>query len=248
MIMQAMNSKVDLEEIDSLFISVVNKLSLSMANFNESDRNINRVIKSIQSRKDEIPNKLNYERDAYAFNKAYFFKNLYKNLVSFSYLKGIGKEIPEPIVDIGSGAGTSTIAHFLINRYKSHLAILIDQNQDQLDIANLFMHELRYHGWQLKNKMVDEGLGKLIGTVVASYFFCEQNRSDFARVSQLLLDIFEKTLIVLDYPENINRFSRYINHEECVSTSWELEIPLSHESSFLLGEQTLHVHGCYVSR
>lgn len=240
-----MNSNINTTEIDKLFFTVVDKLLLAMPSFFELDDETARIKRKIIRRGFRIPNRIDYNDHWLAFNKAFFFKNLYKNLITFSYLTAEGEAFKEPIIDIGSGAGPSSLAYTLLKSSNSSQTTLIDQTKCQLELANKLMNIMGFHGWIFINRVIDGNRSPLEGTVILSYFLCEQTQSNFDRLAQRLLRTIKDSLIVLDYKENIARLENNLNTKPCKYKKWNFNIPLNTNTAQFLGSDQIHVNGCF---
>lgn len=239
-----------IKKVDDVFINVADRLVLGMDDFFELDEDTKWVKKRIEKTGDVIPNAINYHKYAYEFNKAFFLKNLYKNLTSISYLADLGIPLSGPIVDIGSGAGPSSLAYVLLFPSRTHQAILIDRNEAQLEFAQKVRNLLKINHSIFLHKSIDNNLAieeLREGTVFASYFFCEQNPSAFDRIAKILLNKFQLALVVVDYPDIVSRFIQTIDSICNTPIRWELEIPLGSRSNRILKEKALHVNGCYLA-
>ena len=241
-----MNYDVNTTEIDKLFVNVVDKLLLAMPSFFEPDDETAKIKRKIIRRGFRIPNRIDYNEHWLAFNKAFFLKNLYKNLIAISYLMTEGIALKEPIIDIGSGAGPSSLAFTLLNSSNSSKATLVDQTKRQLELANKLMDIMGFKGWTFINKAINGNRFPLEGTVILSYFLCEQTPSNFDRMAQKLLRTIKDSLIVLDYVQNISKFENNLLIQPCKYKKWNLHVPLSTNTAQILGSDYIHVNACLV--
>ena len=88
-----------------------------------------------------IPENLYYENYSDAFTRSYFYKNLYKGLISAHLLKHQLAGISQ-IIDLGAGTGAFSIALSMILRLDS--IAMIDRSSRQIENAKVIFEKLDF--------------------------------------------------------------------------------------------------------
>lgn len=239
--------KIDNSRIDQLFFFVVNKLKDIWTDFFIYELETFQIQAFILSHGSFRGTSIDYtDPDVVcAFNKAFFLKNLYKNLMMMSYLEKMGVQMELPTYDLGSGMGPSTIAWRLLSKNKEE-AVLIDSSPYQLKLAKKIMKILGINNIIYLDKHIDLNVDKLNGTIFLSYWFCEQPLSTtFLENYKQLKKSVGHSLILIDYPERIEEFKRTLTGKY-VFEQYYLETKISSRvSKYVFEDTTVKVHGCY---
>lgn len=192
--------------IDSVFSQIVNIISENWPEFLELDEESLSVKNFIQTYRLDATHLINYENQALAFNKAYFFKNLYKALIVLENFANNYRDNSFAVEDIGAGAGVFTIALYAIFGKPVYPVTLFDSSVSQLAIAKRIFQIL-----QIENVNFKQGGFIPIPSLspenlrLFSYWFCEQ--PDLICVSdiQYLKNVLGSSGIVIDYEEVISK-------------------------------------------
>ncbi|HYO66466.1 MAG TPA: class I SAM-dependent methyltransferase [Archangium sp.] len=166
-----------------------------------------------------VSSDIDYERDAWSFTRAFFFKNLYKALVVLSRLQ------PElrsnmPVLDVGAGAGVATIAWASLYGVPVGGFTLVDLSAAQLDIARrlislLEIPETRYVIGSYPDILNAAGMQR-----VFSYWFCEQSADAIANFGAWGFTSNKAVgSVVIDYPDLVAAMTRNAVTAGCYVTT-----------------------------
>lgn len=232
--------------IDSIFLDTVRKIESKWNEFFLIDRETDEVKNLLENNGVQRGFSIDYKKVSYFFNKAFFLKNLYKNLILFYSLQQNNILIDLPLFDIGSGAGPSTISWCLLNKQKKCKAYLIDQSLAQLIFARRIAKILDISGLEFINQHVNSNFHRIDGTAFLSYWYCEQVVPSFIEDPLLIKKIITNKLLILDYPQNVELFEKQVNGIFSLSRL-QIESKVSKEIDQYIhhNESRMIIYGCF---
>jgi hypothetical protein len=186
-------------DVAVVFERIVTRLRIGWPELFHQDDGSQRIRELVAHQR--TSNDIDYERDAWSFTRAFFFKNLYKALVVLSRLQ------PElrsnsPVLDVGAGAGVATIAWACLHGVPTGGFTLVDRSSTQLDIARRLINlleipETRYVAGTYPGILNATGMQR-----VFSYWFCEQTADTIADLGTWGFTS-KNSLgnVVIDYPD-----------------------------------------------
>ena len=230
---------------NSLFANIVKSISREWPEFMELDRDTLSVRSLIQNYQLDNPHVIDYENQALAFNKAYFFKNLYKTLVvlenasvDFSTHRYLS------LIDVGAGAGTFTIAWHAIFGALEYPVTLLDKSTEQLAIAKRILDILKIDKTCFKTEYFIPTSITDVNFRLFSYWFCEQPDLVFASENTYFKNILGANGIILDYSEVISKISKQIRDDYIVQLrKFQVEVPSSF--ALLFNKSTFAINTVY---
>lgn len=237
---------LDISAVDNRLIKAVERFTLEWNDFFSADKATLILQQRIKLLGRHMPHVVDYEKEYISFAKAYFFKNLYKNLVSFEYAKNAGL-VPETssIVDVGCGAGVSTIAWVLTGLLgKEDEVRLVDQSQSQLTLARRVLSFFSINTVFTFRMLFYSIVGELPGVAVFSYWVCEQDTLSILAKPEVFAAAVPQGVIVIDYEEQVTRFIQGTLETGSVHR-WKFFVRPSEVVSDLLKEEEVEVNGCY---
>lgn len=185
-----------------------------------------------------------YGRFALAFNQAYFFRNLFKNMLLFEVLRPEFDLQTDRIADVGAGAGVASIACLQMRHARPSSWYIIDTSRDQMALATRILPAVSRQTFSFVCDDVYQCSDFLQGVVLASYWLCEQDSSQFTEHLPL---VDASHVFMIDYPSildaALSSLSR-THHYKRVRFAY----PLRGMVKAVLGETELEVTGCYARR
>lgn len=212
----------------------------------ESDQKVHEVRAAIKNRFiGRSP--IDYSTGSLAFNRAYFLKNLLKNLTNYGYALSTG--ILEPffsrrrlqVVDIGSGAGTATLAWNYLAKGLSHDFRLLDRSDAQLELA-MKISELFQFDFAAEIMNFPSPRRRQADIQLVSYWLCEQDLSDHA----LLLNSFQKPSILTDYADVLASVCKQLSSTHSFML-WSLTCAVPYGARQYLEDTHFEVHGAFIA-
>lgn len=169
---------------------------------------------------------LDYDRDADAFNRASFFKNLYKALLAVEALREHGLvDDHMPIVDLGAGAGTFSLAWKTV--WPSAPTLLVDRCNRQIETARDLFQRLKIGPADFSCS--DARHVTAAGYRLAEYWICSQENSELRQMPDLL----GEGLIAIDYQDELERLSSLLGEVPLLQVnSRGLPLPVPDEELF----------------
>lgn len=235
---------IDSESINEIFLEAIEKIRSKWSGFFDRDEETNFVKENIEKFGGDRGFIINYKKYCLAFNKSYLLKNLYKNLLAIQHLKSLDIDLNTPIFDLGSGAGPSSIAWCMLSPPNLWDVILIDQSEEQLNIAKQLMKIFEIESVSYQNNQVEDLHDGLEGTIFLSYWFCEQTPPAFLENPTNFRRLVKDALVFIDYPDNIKIFENNIKANFSFYT-FNLEVIATPELKSYLYDDVIRVHGCY---
>jgi len=236
---------------NKLYISTVNEISyMSHLSFFVSENEIIHFKELMAEFGKGIRKEIDYDKFWLVFNKMYFYKNLYKVFVSLDYLKRREFIVPTSypsVIDIGCGAGVSTIAWIKLFGEGNTKHILIDKNKHQLDLAKNIVKIFENNRFEFHNSFYPNDFGKLNGIKLFSYWFCEQKCLETALGEQDLNEFVGDGVIIVDYKHNIDLVQKFIG-SEYLFNKWTLKIRKVPYILCKSGEDEQDVHFAFIKR
>jgi len=183
-----------------------------------------------------------------AFNKAYFYRNLLKNLLGIDYLKGNFET--NQFIDLGCGVGTASVALSSIAFDETNddkKITLVDQSDLQIRLAKCTISKLLRsdieHSYSNEYQSVVKN--HIDPVTVLSYSLCELYSS--AKDKWFLAESTDK-LFIIDYRRTILRFlnenrSRF-NRIEFLSQTYELDKALSK----IIGQERIKLNAAFARK
>jgi hypothetical protein len=186
-----------------------------------------------------------YEKEADDFNRAFFLRNIYKNLFNIAYAleAGLLPSVQRDIVDLGSGAGVSAIAWSLLTAGSAHRVTLVDRSKRQLTLAAGAFAVIGLPHAEALNGFFPCELRKLPdGIRLLSYWLCEQDIR--AMHSEIIYHLFAERAIVTDYSEVTRNLIRMYPRLRAVQ--WSFEVKLKPEVGAYIRQDRLRINGSVI--
>lgn len=235
-------------DVDKVFSFVVNRLCSYSPELLRRDNESFFVEQRIQAFCKRKRTRIDYERHNLAFNRAFFFKNLYKNLIALSYLRsqGLITNGRAQVIDVGSGAGPFSIAWSLLIAAHDDYIKLIDTSKGQLSLAKRVAEILNLKQRSFFQTFFPHNFGQLCGLRLMSYWFCEKDNLAFVKDNKTCQKVIGEGAIVTDYSYIINELELDLSNKY-VFDRWCLKVELNHNNHFshVLREKNIEVCGCY---
>ena len=184
-----------------------------------------------------------------SFNKNYFFKNLYKNLVAIEYLSTIKDisncSISYTVNDIGCGSAPSSIAYELLFNHKDKMQFnLKDTSKYQMYIAKEMLKQQGISKADIDESSVSaHDFENMAGLTFFSYFLCEQTPKELAFIRDSILHITGH-VICIDYERNLKQFADFLKGHFDVCRI-KLSVQLSSDIRAILNTEEITVNGLY---
>jgi precorrin-6B methylase 2 len=229
------------------FLGLTSKLRSAWPDLFVEDDEARRLRNLVKNYGNYAPDLIDYNAQAIAFNRAYLLKNLYKSLVSLSYLSNYRLNTIQSVYDIGSGAGVFSMAWASIVNNRARF-FLIDRSHSQLELAQRIANEAGLNIATFVERDVSLTDIPAGNATIMSYWICEQNDDKVLEVVNYTLESHSHVLII-DYPDIIANFKEQLRCSSTLSRSrlhhWSLEIHPPASITNLLRETIIHVNGLY---
>jgi hypothetical protein len=233
-------------EIDALFCRVFRIFQAQWPEFFLVTDHTNSIKDVIEQTNDSPQRAINRRKDALEFNRAFFFRNLYKNLFNISQVisRSMVHRIPSNILDLGSGAGVATIAWYAVVRPQNSRVVLFDENADQLilarralGVAGISPFMTLQSSYPNRNETLPNGL-RLI-----SYWLCEQDRSKLD--PEDLVQILHGGAIITDYRQVIEDVLDRLP-AKADAISWSVRLHPADCVCTVLKQKQVEANGAYI--
>lgn len=198
--------------IDTSFAQAVEILRRRMPELFVPDADVDHVRTTFRKHGRSASRFIDYDRYALGFNRAYFFKNLYKCLTVLSHTQ---LDLPQvaSILDIGAGGGVFSTAWRLLFPSSPVRTLLIDKSPQQLRIAKHVTAALQLPSVTCRVGVYPEDFECFEGLRLFSYWFCEQiPGSGDAILPQSEAWLGEQNLII-DYEDVLSDVIRILPRE-----------------------------------
>lgn len=235
--------RVPLGFINSTFFRVASQLNERYPDLLETDEESRCLQNSTEQHRHIFGKPIEYRKNALAFNRAFFLRNLYKDLVAVSWYRSNHAPPTAQIEDIGSGAGTFAIAWKTMEPSTKQLIVLIDKSPEQLAIARRCFQSLglgRATFRTIRYPYSDrppEALG------LFSYLFCESSRSKSSN-QEFVYALHNRHSLIVDYPEILNRLSASFN-SNARPERLDINIQIPRAVQSWIGQGALNVSALY---
>ncbi len=185
-----------------------------------------------------------------SFNRNYFCKNLYKNMVALEYLSDINdfsaSSISYTINDIGCGSAPSSIAYELLFNHKELMSFkLKDNSRHQIRIAKKMLKSRNILGANINvSSLATDDVINIKGLTFFSYFLCEQSEKRIKLLLQKINDTNGR-FIFIDYDNKLDIVEKYLTGYLCIQR-FKLCVELDDAIQQILKTETIKVNGIYV--
>lgn len=184
-----------------------------------------------------------------SFNRNYFFKNLYKNIVVLEYLstvREIGNEaVSYTVNDIGCGSAPSAIAYELLFDHKDEMCFnLKDNSKYQMRVAKEMLGCRGISRVHLdRSKLTARDFRGLRGLTFFSYFLCEQTKQELLLLRNNISQA-NGQFICIDYENKLREYADSLTGRTSVFR-FKLSVRLEPEVKAILGVKDVIVNGLY---
>jgi len=240
-----------MHDVDKIFDELTEQFHFAVPELLGTTRDSRRIKLKLELLGSKGGRFVDYDQDYLAFNQAFFFKNLYKCLLALENTRkcSLLKACPAglPVLDIGSGAGTFSIAWSAIMRSYTPTIELFDNCFSQLTLAARIFSVLDAKKIYYRCEAVSPRQDYSRGLRLISYWFCEQD--DHALWSHIATKngFLGDCAIVIDYPNVIERIiSSLCRCFHTASFSFEAELVRRHR--LIINEDIIRVHVVLLKR
>lgn len=194
-------------QAERLHLSTIALLRRSIPQTLEPDKSADVLKKVIFRKSYKAAKVINYNLIGTAFVRAYMVKNLLKCLYACSFLKSAQKYggyiPPSRVIDIGSGAGTASIAWKQTFADDMAEYVQIDPSTQQTDLSSAFWDILFGDDLRIYNSKFED-FPNQPGIRLASYWLCGQDFLSFDK--DYLSKIIGQEILIIDYFDVIQKF------------------------------------------
>lgn len=235
--------RIQVEGLESSFLSLRQRILKSVPELAESGPSADSARQRIRTLSSSGKT-IDYNDLSVGFNQAYFFKNLYKNMLFFRALGPEIDSLADTISDIGAGAGTASVAWLTIFDHQPSSWFLIDLSAQQLLMAERILHAVssRRFSFLCADAMKRNDL--TCGTVLASYWLCEQNLSTFIKHATFAT---AKHIFIIDYQDVIDAVQTSLRRSHHYKV-YDLRCALPPSIQSIIGESEVRATGCYATK
>lgn len=227
--MLTLGSYADLHPVAVAFERAVRKVDAEWPEFLVQDDEANYVRNFVRDFGRDPNILLDYERYGLGFNKAFFFKNLYKALVVLWERRlDLAPFSDSQIIDVGCGAGVFSIAWTLIfgSPPRGGL-VLIDSSEMQLSIAARILAILGIADYDLRRGTYPGEFADLRGFRLYSYFYCKQKLEPTLLNRNEVAGWLGVDALVIDYSHVLESLVELVGHRYQIQYACEALVPPS---------------------
>lgn len=232
--------------LPEVLVTLESKVDFLLKQSAEADR----VIQRIRLHKDRKG--IIYPLEYIGFNQAYFLVNLLKCMTILDSLQDhiLPRKMGQGcVLDVGCGAAPFAIAWCVMQAAHCDSFILLDKSKEQLALARSTVPLFANDRALFINGEVSGFSFEKASVVLASYFFCEQNRAE--NILSVLKNICYNVpeVIVVDYEDVIELICRLVVEHtncHCLNIARRVFAPMRVRSEY--GMEVVSVHGVYIRR
>jgi hypothetical protein len=193
-----------------------------------------------------IGHAIDYEEEFLEFNRAYFFRNLYKCLCLLMLMYNNMSHIIANVVDLAAGAGPFALAANLIFRCKLERTMLVDKSAGQLSLARHIFNLMNLSSVEIKNLSLFEFAPPSTYYRLCSYWLCEDPviRRALPEWTQTWLP---PGALFIDYRDVLEEFSSYLDRSLFKCRLFSMVVKPTSEVARQLEQEHVSIHGLRVS-
>src|SRR3989338_4608901 len=155
---------------EGAFFDLTKRLERQCPDLLKEDGGSQTLRAALERRRRLFGGKIDYKQNTLSFNRAFFLRNLFKNLVATAWIRSRVALDATPVMDIGTGMGTSAIAWSSFGA-STRLSI-VDKSTEQITVAQRCCASLginaEFSRVSFPNCMIPQGTLGLF-----SYLWCE---------------------------------------------------------------------------
>ena len=202
---------------------------------------------------DEITEKRGLTTDQYdnprfnrSFNGKFFMKNFAKNLIVRQLALLLLNQTEFDIADIGSGAGSASLAWSLFRKHRRGQIFLYDRSELQLQISRKVIGHFGIRNLEFDLKDVQDLLDIKADLYLMSYWLCEQ---DIKLAAETIISKRRNdprgAFLIVDYRDTLEYFQQ-LTQGAIRPTIASLKIPVSSPLARAISDAFLNINICLV--